>query len=437
MANISTGLDRSDGSSGQLGTATPAGTVRVQSPGGNTNINSIPLNENPDSPTIERAEQATLSHEFTLSWAEAFNRIRFLSRGQVSIDSYGNYTKLLSASVQHQKGGTATLKTVAEGLSFDWPPEEFSRSKVDLGVNIIKHPRYLSALNPTVSEESNNITVGGISVNVASVKQAIIRSIKTYMDAPIYPSADNINGLFHNGVVNQLGSSTVQVAYLNPSFDPTKYEDKPQPWSGTGALPKGDNPRSDSGTQQIPGNFRYLLVNIPTATPAIQFALAAAKEIISKIWRQEDNPYITGFQIRWSAYYATEQYIHPGGTIEAPFLFPSIFGSALVSSPALPEYFWSPSFLPGTVVYDTSKTIFDYLSYVNPQCFSTTGLRGGPISLSCLRLADESDYERTWHKITRTWLVAPIGVWDADINSSGNRPTIDIGGPNYGYNPFR
>ena len=80
------------------------------------------------------------------------------------------------------------------------------------------------------------------------------------------------------------------------------------------------------------------------------------------------------------------------------------------------DYFWSPADPPD------STTIFDNLSEYNPQCYSSTGVNGGPVVLSWLRKSDRQVYERTWFKITRHWIGSPVGFWDSDLYTSGNRP---------------
>src|ERR1022692_5234914 len=125
MALPSSGLDRSDGLNGQLGVPTPVSALKAKAGGVNINITQIPFNELPDSPTIERAEQCTITHVYECSWFEAANRIIFMPRGTIEVDSFGNYTKILSATIQHLPGDIARITKVSEGLNFDFPPDEF------------------------------------------------------------------------------------------------------------------------------------------------------------------------------------------------------------------------------------------------------------------------------------------------------------------------
>ena len=133
-------------------------------------------------------------------------------------------------------------------------------------------------------------------------------------------------------------------------------------------------------------------------------AVAAAGEIIQKLWYQEDTPYVAGFQVTWSQYYFAPVYENPGGYVENPFGI-------------VPDYFLSPS-------QDGSNTIFDLMAQINPQCYSDNGSSNGNVNISWLRKADEVEYQRTWFKVTRTWIGSPIGHWDAQIYSGGERPQL-------------
>ena len=90
-------------------------------------------------------------------------------------------------------------------------------------------------------------------------------------------------------------------------------------------------------------------------------------------------------------------------------------------NPGLPDYFGSPAF-------DYSiNTIFDNIGSYNPQCYSGTGVPGGPVNISWLRKADVWDYQRTWFKITRTWIGAASAHWDVDLYTQNNRPNTGNG----------
>jgi hypothetical protein len=120
----------------------------------------------------------------------------------------------------------------------------------------------------------------------------------------------------------------------------------------------------------------------------------------------------------WTSYWFRPPQICPGGIIDDP-----IFNSG---TGEVPDYFISDAFPP-----DRNYTIFDYLPTINPQCYSTTGQfvagrakYGTDYNISWLRKADTCEYQRTWFKVTRTWMGAPIGMWDGELYSSGNRPSL-------------
>jgi len=82
--------------------------------------------------------------------------------------------------------------------------------------------------------------------------------------------------------------------------------------------------------------------------------------------------------------------------------------------PGLPDYFGSTN---GD--YGTGGTIFDNLAFYNPQSYYDNT---GKLNISWLRQADKQDYQRTWFKVTRTWIGSPIGHWDAQIYAKDFRP---------------
>jgi hypothetical protein len=359
MPELPSGFDRADGLAGRLGTATPDGAVLADWAGQyGKPIDGLPIEEQPDSPTIERAEQATFTRHIRMPWEEALNRIQWLGRGVVQQDSFGNLTKILSATLQREKGGMAMVTIVSEGMNFDNPPDQFQIVPIELGVNIIKHPRYFYAFmgdyqgSPT--EKAN---------------QMVIRVLQNYMENPSAAYRDAL----HLMLENSLG----ETAGVGPS--PPVY---------TGEDPTGV------------GGFTGLV-------KGTDMAKRAALEIIQKFWRGEETPYLVGYQITWSTFHFMPQYLNPGGYVEDPIRD---------ATPQLPDYFWSPTFPPD------GRTIFDAIAAINPQCYSTTGLSSGAVNISWLRKADEYDYERTWFKVIRTWIGSAVGFWDTQLFTSGHRP---------------
>ena len=209
-------------------------------------------------------------------------------------------------------------------------------------------------------------------------------------------------------MVGILSGSDIPVQVPNPAFDPSSAETAPPLWNGV--------------IDDMPdGNYRYWIVNVPATDPEILLAQAAAQEIIQKLWKIEDSPYMIGYEIKWKTFYTYLQRLNPGGYCENPI--PRLNPDYTDAVPGLPDYFYSPSDPLADVGVDDSVTIFDEMSQDNPQCYSENGTDGGLTIISCLRQADEQVFERTFWALTRTWLCSAVGVWDADINSSGPRPS--------------
>lgn len=338
------GFDRATGtqsSAGLLpGTPNPDGQITVASSDG-----TIQFEELPDSPEIELAEQGTIVHRFRTSWSDGFSRLQGLPRGLLQTDSYGNTYRILSSKLSSDRGTLCYLTVTSEAVSFDTPPDEFACTPVELGINIIKHPRYLYALLPNYAQSQNQTPTPPPADTPAQItsKQAVLALIQQYMDTISIPPAQN-------GVLSNLAiKSSVQ-------------------------------------------------------TQVTTYAEAAAQEIVQKLWSQEDSPYVVGFQIVWAQYFWFPQFLNPGGYIEDP-----------ISTGGLPPYFGSPD---GD--YNIS-TIFDKLAELNSQCYQD--FYTGGLNISWLRKADTQEYQRTWYKVTRTWIGSAIGHWDTNIYSQLPRPT--------------
>lgn len=377
-----------------VGTKNPAGALRVFGDDLGTNIQ-----EEPDSPEIERAEQGTFLHSFKTSFTNAVNLITGLARGTFVEDSFGNVWRILSSKMQSIGGGYAKLSVVAESISFDVPPDEYQIIPVESGADILKHPRYAWALNPLPSDDSTVTVVGDKTINYTSIKESIIRMVQTYRDSPFFPSANQINGLIQTNILSSIKKGFIDVQVPNNDVI------QGQPLLD-GTSPNQSNRWNGFAGQEPPGNFDYYIVSVPVdltnPSDPVSIALAAAREIIFKLWRQEDIPYAILYQIVYAAFSFKPEFINPGGYIESPIGI-------------VPDYFISPS-------QDGSNSIFDLLSTYNPQSYSQDGTLGGVVAISWLRKADETDFSRTWFKIISSWLGSPIGHFDPDLNTSGNRP---------------
>ena len=358
-------FERADGLSGRPGTPTPEGAIKVSDANGATEIGDISIEEDPESPEIERAEQATITHKYRLPWEEALNRLTFLGRGVIYNDPSGTTNtglplmeKILSTRIQHKKGGWGEMTVVLEGRNFDNPPDEYRITPVDLGVNILKFPRYYYAF------------LGAGQGSETELKnQMVITLLQSYFD--------NTTLNYRRAVTKLIKDSL--------SSEGTTSDDYPV-W----------NPAARTFT--------------PALIAGTYMAKSAALEIIQKYWRGEENPMLTGIELSWTRYYYIPQLLDLGGHIEVPWLD---------ANPQFPLEFISTVEPP-----NIGATIFDALSYWNPQCYSTTGLYGGPVSIDWLRRADDTEYQRLWHRVHRTWWGAPVGLWDRDFYSGGNRPQV-------------
>ena len=278
MATLPSGFDRGDGVAGRVGTPTPAAARIVSSYAGG---GAVTVEELPDSPRIERGEQATLVHRTRHDWADAVTRIYTLGRGVVRTDSQGILTKILSTSLEHEKGDTGVLTVTEEGLSFDLPPDQFQITPVELGVNIMKHPRYFYAF-----------LGDGQGSTTEQLNQMVIRMLQNYFENTTSQYRDAISKLLYDS----LGSNGTTTD-VEPKFSGTKFKT----------------------TDKITGT---------------DIAKYAAMEIVQKYWRGEETPYIVGYQATWSRFYRLPQVVNPGGYIESPIA---------QATPALPDYFYSPT----------------------------------------------------------------------------------------------
>ncbi len=138
----------------------------------------------------------------------------------------------------------------------------------------------------------------------------------------------------------------------------------------------------------------------------------AKTELLFKLKKGIDSFYLAGFKINYSFYSYLPYPIDPGGRVEDP-----------VSNGIIPYFFWS---LDGTPSTDPDNISFSSLaSSVSPILYGN--------GLTYLRLADTDYFQRTWHRITKSWIAAPAGGpvliegnpynwkghWDEDIYQSG------------------
>ncbi len=162
----------------------------------------------------------------------------------------------------------------------------------------------------------------------------------------------------------------------------------------------------------------------PNTTPRNFSDLNTASwELVTKLLRGEETFYLAGYRVSWSQYYSLPQPLDPGGRIEDPV------------DGGLPVQFYSDTGAPG------GANIFNLLAADRSPAFYGNGL-------SWLRQADTLDYQRTWFRITRSWIGGPaggtgvngfyyLGQWDRDIYQPGDfteygifERTVDAQWPN-------
>lgn len=398
------------------------------------NIASGALEEPPGSPKLERAEQCTCEHTLILpNYQDAIAYWAQMPRGLIVSDSNANVWRILSCDVTRQEAVKGALHYVMESISFDTPPDDFDLSEVSLDLNIIKHPRYAWALSPYVSDSSTFTTVGDTNIFYTDIKESIIRMIQNYTDSPFYPSAAAVQGLIQSNILSMLspaiGASpttmNLQINYPNQNFNGSVTPANPVPWDGTNA--------------NIPtANCPFFVINVPVdltnVSDPITIAIAAAKELISKLWRGEDTPYIPSYEIIWTQKFFQPVYLNPGAYLEDPrdwvpdyFMVP---GAASVI-PRGNQADVGPVGPPSGNNSDTvaaggsgNPSIFDFMTTINPQLFATNGLSGGQLAISSLRKSDRYGYDRTFFPITHKWLVSCIGRWDSQLYTNADRPQV-------------
>lgn len=159
------GLDRATGTNGLVGTATPSGARKIA--GNILNPGGLFFEELPGSPTIERGEQATIVHKFVCDLDTGETYLLGLARGQLMTDTHGNTSKILSTSLEYNKGDFWILTVTAEGVAgvnnngsislFNVPPDDFSVDVVEFNPSIYRHPRYKQVLDYNYDDDGNII----------------------------------------------------------------------------------------------------------------------------------------------------------------------------------------------------------------------------------------------------------------------------------------
>lgn len=136
----------------------------------------------------------------------------------------------------------------------------------------------------------------------------------------------------------------------------------------------------------------------------------AALELLNKKHKGEDSFYLSAYKITWSSYYWAPQILNPGGYIQDP-----IYTVGGTPGGGLPASFWSTSGTPD------GTNIFSQATAFNQNMFPTPS-GGPPFGLSWLRQSDEQHLERTWFRLSRTWIGAPLGNWDNEWYNQFTQP---------------
>jgi hypothetical protein len=324
-------FDVADGTIFGIGTPTPPGAIITQNAFGNDFI----FEEDPNSPEIERGEQATIVHKFNCDKQTALNIVATIGRGAIFVDSFGNVTRCLTCRYRDNKGNTASIEITAEAISFDVPPDEYSVETIELNPSLFRHPRYNWILNYTPSTGA----LGGQNLG-----PQLIAAINSSVDAVVSATQQDGIGLVSNYIV--------------------------------------------SGDTVIVGGVVFNCLQL-------------ANELIGKLRQGNDVFYLAGYKVTWSYYSFLPIGMNPGGYINDP-----------VTQGGLPSYFWSDD---GTS--SGNNTLIDVAMLAAPQYYSN--------GLSWLRQADTQLFQRTWFKLTSSWLGAPFGHWDAQIyNGNGVPPVV-------------
>jgi hypothetical protein len=139
-----------------------------------------------------------------------------------------------------------------------------------------------------------------------------------------------------------------------------------------------------------------------TSPSSAKILLDLANELTYKLRQGQETFYLSGWRVTWSSYFWRPALLNPGGYIEDP-----------VASGYLPSYFWSDvgdGSFDGVLPDPVNNNIFLRLANtVNPNIYQ--------YGLSWFRTSDKMSYQRTWFRVTRTWLAAPLGHWDRSLYS--------------------
>lgn len=125
--------------------------------------------------------------------------------------------------------------------------------------------------------------------------------------------------------------------------------------------------------------------------------LTLAQELVTKYRKHIDTFYMPGFHIQWSQFFWYPPVTNGGIYREDP-----------IQAGGLPASFWSSTGLPGG-----TNNLYGVINTFNQQIFDPN--LTGNVQISWLRQADTVHFQRTWFKLTRSWIGGPLGQWDHEI----------------------
>jgi hypothetical protein len=132
-----------------------------------------------------------------------------------------------------------------------------------------------------------------------------------------------------------------------------------------------------------------------------------AQELLFKKHKGIESFYLSGYKITWTQYFWSPQTINPGAYIEDPFSY---------SGGSIPAYFWD------TNQNGSGTNIFAGTQVMNQNMFPNINIHDITYGLSWLRQTDEQVLNRTWWRLTKSWVGAPGGHWDVEIYSAEPQP---------------
>ena len=187
-------LDRADGEIAadgtlMLGTPTPANQPQYYS--GDT---SFIFEEDANSPSIERGEQATIVKTFHCDPTTAQILITGLNRGTIQQDSFGDITRILTARLDQERLGKCKITVTSESVSFDSPPDQFSAEVMEFNAALFRHPLFLPILNYNVIPGTYNQPVD----NTQSIGPAIISAIIQVANQSTQQAANSWQSVINN-----------------------------------------------------------------------------------------------------------------------------------------------------------------------------------------------------------------------------------------------